>query len=162
MATIQSVSEIKDALDPDLHTPAPPRRDRELAYFVFRLTLGLNILVHGLGRLYGPGGADGYATKTAADFARTFLPVGLVHGFLLAVPFMETALGTLLTLGLLTRWALTLGGLLMAVLVFGTAVQSNWPTVSSQMIYALTYYLLLVNCTDDRFSLDTLFHRNRR
>jgi thiosulfate dehydrogenase [quinone] large subunit len=70
---------------------------------------------------------------------------------------METILGSLITLGLLTRWALAGGGFLMAVLVFGTAVQSNWPTVSSQMIYALTYYLLLANCADDRYSVDAAF-----
>ena len=44
----------------------------------------------------------------------------------------------LTTLGLFTRWALTLGGLLITVLVFGTAMRSDWNTVGVQMIYAIT------------------------
>ena len=70
-------------------------------------------------------------------------------------------LGVLTTLGLFTRWALTLGGLLIAVLVFGTAMRSDWNTVGVQMIYAITYYLLLVNRSDNRFSLDALFLEKR-
>lgn len=127
--------------------------DRKLAYLVFRLTLGINILVHGAGRIFGPG-AEGFATQTAAEFAKTPLPAGLVHAFLVAVPFAEAFLGVLTTLGLLTRWALALGGLLMTALVFGTAMRSDWTTVGVQMIYAITYYLLLANRSENRYSLD--------
>ena len=42
--------------------------DRQLAYLVFRLTLGINILVHGAGRIFGPG-AGAFATTTAAEFS---------------------------------------------------------------------------------------------
>jgi thiosulfate dehydrogenase [quinone] large subunit len=127
--------------------------DRQLAYVVFRLTLGINILVHGAGRIFGPG-AEGFATQTAVEFAKTPLPAGLVHAFLVAVPFAEAILGALTALGLLTRWALTLGGLLMTALVFGTAMRSDWTTVGVQMIYAITYYLLLANLADNRYSMD--------
>ena len=54
--------------------------DRELAYAVFRLTLGINILVHGAGRIFGPG-ADAFAATTAVEFAKTPLPAGMVHTF---------------------------------------------------------------------------------
>jgi thiosulfate dehydrogenase (quinone) large subunit len=129
--------------------------DRQLAYAVFRFTLGINILVHGAGRIFGPG-AEAFATTTAAEFSKTALPPGMVHAFLFVVPFAELALGVLSTLGLFTRWALTLGGLLIAALVFGTAMRSDWNTVGVQIIYAIAYYLLLVNRRYDRFSLDTL------
>lgn len=132
--------------------------DRELAYAVFRLTLGINILVHGAGRIFGPG-ADAFAATTAVEFAKTPLPAGMVHAFLFVVPFAELVLGVLTTLGLLTRWALTLGGLLIAALVFGTAMRSDWNTVSVQMIYAITYYFLLVHRSSNRFSLDALLGR---
>jgi thiosulfate dehydrogenase [quinone] large subunit len=134
--------------------------DRQLAYCVFRLTLGINILVHGAGRLLGPGTGT-FAVKTASEFAGTPLPQGLVHVFLAILPFVEAILGVLITLGVLTRWALTLGGLLMTALVFGTALRSDWSTVGIQMIYAITYYLLLMNRADDRFSLDTLLRRRQ-
>ncbi len=129
--------------------------DAQLAYVVFRLTLGVNILVHGAGRIFGPG-ADAFATTTAAEFTKTALPAGLVHAFLFVVPFAEVVLGVLTTLGLFTRWALTLGGLLITALVFGTAMRSDWTTVGVQMIYAITYYLLLVNRSANRFSVDAL------
>jgi uncharacterized membrane protein YphA (DoxX/SURF4 family) len=132
--------------------------DRKLAYLVFRLTLGINILVHGAGRIFGPG-ADAFASQTAVEFAKTPLPGGLVHAFLVVVPFAESILGLLTTLGLLTRWALALGGLLMTALVFGTAMRSDWTTVGFQMIYAITYYLLLANRADNRYSLDTLLQK---
>lgn len=129
--------------------------DRQLAYLVFRLTLGVNILVHGAGRIYGPG-AEAFASTTAAEFSKTALPAGLVHAFLIVVPFAELVLGVLTTLGLFTRWALTLGGLMITALVFGTAMRSDWNTVGVQMIYALTYYFLLVHRSSNRFSLDHL------
>jgi thiosulfate dehydrogenase (quinone) large subunit len=129
--------------------------DRQLAYLLFRLTLGINILVHGAGRIFGPG-ADAFATTTAAEFTKTALPMGLVHAFLVVLPFAELVLGVLTLLGLFTRWALALGGLMIAALVFGTAMRSDWNTVGVQMIYAITYYLLLVNRSANRFSLDAL------
>jgi len=134
--------------------------DRQLAYVVFRLTLGINIFVHGAGRIFGPG-AEAFASTTASEFGQTPLPAGMVHAFLIVVPFAELVLGALTTLGLFTRWALTLGGLLIAALVFGTAMRSDWNTVGVQMIYAITYFLLLVNRSDNRFSLDALFFAER-
>ena len=129
--------------------------DRELAYAVFRLTLGINILVHGAGRIFGPG-VEAFASTTVVEFIKTALPAGLVHAFLVVLPFAELVLGVLTTLGLFTRWALALGGLLIAALVFGTAMRSDWNTVGVQMIYAITYYLLLVNRGYNRFSLDSV------
>ncbi len=133
--------------------------DRQLAYAVFRLTLGINILVHGAGRIFGPG-AEAFASTTAAEFTKTALPSVMVHAFLVVVPFAELVLGVLTTLGLFTRWALALGGLLITVLVFGTAMRSDWNTVGVQMIYAITYYLLLVNRSYNRFSLDAALGYN--
>jgi thiosulfate dehydrogenase (quinone) large subunit len=132
--------------------------DRRLAYAVFRLTLGINILVHGAGRIFGPG-AEAFATTTTAEFSKTALPAGLVHAFLFVLPFAELVLGALTTLGLFTRWALTLGGLMIAALVFGTALRSDWNTVGVQMIYAITYYFLLTHRSSDRFSLDKLLEK---
>jgi|SRR5665213_948697 len=132
--------------------------DRQLAYAVFRLTLGINILVHGAGRIFGPG-ADAFASTTAVEFSKTALPAGMVHAFLIVVPFAELVLGTLTTLGLFTRWALTLGGLLITALVFGTAMRSDWNTVGLQMMYAITYYFLTIHRSSNRFSLDALLAR---
>jgi thiosulfate dehydrogenase (quinone) large subunit len=132
-----------------------PALDRQLAYAVFRLTIGINILVHGAVRIFGPG-VEAFASTTAAEFSKTALPAGMVHAFLVVLPFAELVLGALTTLGLFTRWTLTLSGLMIAALVFGTAMRSDWNTVGVQMIYAITYYLLLANRASNRFSLDAL------
>jgi thiosulfate dehydrogenase [quinone] large subunit len=129
--------------------------DRQLAYLVFRLTLGINILVHGAGRIFGPG-AEAFASTTAVEFSKTALPAGMVHAFLIVLPFAELVLGALTILGLFTRWALLLGALMITALVFGTAMRSDWNTVGVQMIYAITYYFLLVHRSSNRFSLDAL------
>ncbi len=132
--------------------------DRWQAYAVFRLTLGVNILIHGVGRLFGSGAGE-FAAKTSSEFVATPLPHSFVYVFLVILPFVETILGMLLVLGLFTRWMLTLGGLLIAALVFGTALRSDWPTAGIQMIYAIIYYLLLKNLADNYFSADTLLRR---
>jgi thiosulfate dehydrogenase [quinone] large subunit len=134
--------------------------DRRLAYGVFRLTLGVNILIHGAGRIFGSG-AGAFAGKMGSEFAGTPLPYALVHGFLVVLPFVEAIVGVSIALGLLTRWGLTLGGLLITALVFGTALRSDWATIGIQMVYALTYYLLLANLADNYFSLDTVLERLR-
>jgi thiosulfate dehydrogenase [quinone] large subunit len=137
-----------------------PSLDRRLAYSVFRLTLAINILIHGAGRIVGAG-AGAFATKIGSDFINAPLPYGLVHSFLVLLPFAEAIVGVSLTLGLFTRWGLTLGGLTITALVFGTALRSDWTTVGIQMIYALSYYLLLANLDDNYFSLDALFRKQR-
>jgi thiosulfate dehydrogenase (quinone) large subunit len=134
--------------------------DRKLAYVVFRLSLGINMLIHGAGRFLGSG-VDAFSSKTRTEFAGTLLPAGLVHAFLTVVPFLEFISGGLITLGLFTRWALTLGGLLITALIFGTALRSDWTTVGIRMIYAITYYLLLLNRADNAFSLDALLRVHR-
>jgi len=135
-------------------------RDRWMAYGIFRFALGINILIHGAGRILGPGAA-GFAAKTSEEFAATPLPHWAVYAFLLALPFVEAGLGVLLSLGLFTRWALVAGGLLMICLIFGTAMRSDWTTVGIQMIYSITYFLLLFCRPYNVFSLDSLVTRTR-
>jgi thiosulfate dehydrogenase (quinone) large subunit len=127
--------------------------DRRLAYLLLRLTLGINILLHGAVRLPALGA---FAAGTVQQFADTPLPAVTVRLFGLLLPFLETAIGLLLTVGLWTRWALVAGALLIVALVFGTALRSDWETLSIQMIYGIIYYLLLTGRTYDYFALDTV------
>lgn len=131
--------------------------DRCLAFAVFRLTLGVNMLIHGLVRLPD---LDGFAGGLVEGFAETPLPPFLVEAFATALPVAEAAVGALLILGLLTRWALLAGGLLITALVFGTALRQQWDTLGLQMIYALAYFLLHFFIGYNRFSMDRLFRRN--
>ena len=144
--------------------PAPSRRnptrslDRQLAFAVLRLTLGVNLLMHGLVRLPT---LSGFASGLVDGFAETLLPAALVRAFAFALPPLEALVGLLLVLGLFTRWALVGGGLLMAALVFGTALRQQWDTLGLQMIYALAYFLLQFNAGYNRFALDQAWRRSR-
>jgi thiosulfate dehydrogenase [quinone] large subunit len=128
-------------------------KDRWLAYGIFRFALGINIFIHGTVRIFGPG-AHEFASSTAKTFHSTPLPLWAVYGFLFVLPFLETVLGGLVAIGLFTRWSLVAGGLLIAILVFGTALQSDWQTVGVQMIYSMSYFALLYHLDQNAMSLD--------
>jgi thiosulfate dehydrogenase [quinone] large subunit len=95
-------------------------------------------------------------------FEGNLLPMSWVHTFLTILPYFEGLLGVLLILGLLSRWAITAEGLLVTVLMFGTALRSDWTVVSHQMIYILFVFILLALEQYDYFSLDAFFARRRR
>jgi thiosulfate dehydrogenase [quinone] large subunit len=143
---------------PEARRQAEPRKsrallDRRLAYLLLRLTLGINILLHGAVRLPALGA---FAAGIMQEFADSPLPAVAVRLFGLLLPFLETAIGLLLTVGLWMRWALVAGALVIVALVFGTALRSDWETLSVQMIYGIIYYLLLTGRTYDYFALDTV------
>jgi thiosulfate dehydrogenase [quinone] large subunit len=129
------------------------RFDREIGYSILRFTLGINILLHGLTPLTN---LDSFVAGLLQSFAKTPLPPTGVHLFALTVPFAQAIVGLLLTLGLLTRFALIGGGLVMTALVFGTALRGDGPGVGIQMLYAVIYYLLLAGRAFNRFSIDQL------
>ncbi|RYX81779.1 DoxX family membrane protein [bacterium] len=132
-------------------------KDKQLAFAIFRLTMGVNIFLHGFVRIVG--GADGFADKTQASFNGTMLPEFAVRSFLLVLPFIEALLGLTQILGIGTRWTLAAGGLLMTTLVLGTAFRSDWNALGTQMIYVIGYFLLLSNTRYNAFSLDAILAR---
>ncbi|MBU8895201.1 DoxX family membrane protein [Corallococcus sp. H22C18031201] len=128
--------------------------DAEAGHALLRVTLGLNIFLHGVVRLVsGPGAFSATLVKA---FAGSLMPELLVRPFALALPFAETAVGLLVTLGLRTRPALAAGGLLMMALVVGTALRSEWETLGVQMLYVALYAALLGTARFGRCSVDGL------
>jgi thiosulfate dehydrogenase (quinone) large subunit len=128
--------------------------DRTLGYGLLRATLGLNICLHGVTRIGA--GTDKFAQSLVAMFHATVLPPLPVRTFGCALPWMETAVGLLVLLGLWTRYALTGGALLILLLTFGTALRQDWETAGLQLTYALVFGLLLVFREWNRLSLDRL------
>ena len=128
--------------------------DEALAYGILRLTLGVNIFLHGATRLFS--GVGGFVSATVEQLSRTPLPEASVRIFATALPFLEAAVGFAILIGLWTRRALAGGALLMAALVFWTALRSDWATLGIQMVYAVVYFLLLMFRAHDRFSLDRI------
>ena len=127
--------------------------DRRLAFAFLRFTLGLNILMHGAVRLPILNAFVGGLVK---EFAKTPLPAVAVKAFAYSLPFEEGLVGLFVLVGLWTRSALLLGALIMAALVFGTALLSDWNTLAIQMLYVVIYAALLALREYNDYSLDAL------
>jgi thiosulfate dehydrogenase [quinone] large subunit len=132
---------------------------RALGYFILRLSLGVDMLIHLVVREWGV--SQDFVPATEKMFVGNLLPMSWVHYFLTVLPYFEGLLGILLILGLWSRAAITAEGLLVTVLLFGTALRSDWTVVSHQMIYLLFVFLLLAVEDWDYFSVDAWLARRR-
>jgi len=126
--------------------------DREWAYVTLRMTLGVNMLMHGLTRVIG--GVGRFADKVSAEFDDGFLPMFAVRSFLLVLPFVELAIGALMVLGLATRWALIAGGFTITALTFGSTSMQNWSAAGVQLPYAIAFFILLFTREYNRLCMD--------
>ncbi len=133
---------------------------RALGYFILRLSLGVDMLMHYVVRTWGI--SKDFVPVTEKMFVGNLLPMSWVHYFLTYLPYFEGVLGILLVLGLWSRWALVSEGLLVTVLLFGTALRSDWTVVSHQMIYILFVFILLAVEEYDYFSVDSFLARRQR
>jgi uncharacterized membrane protein YphA (DoxX/SURF4 family) len=95
------------------------QKDVSRAYALLRLTLGLNIFLHGVVRCVA--GLGSFAQSLVPMFQKTPLPSWSVYGFGLVLPILEAVVGAAVAAGYRTRTALVAGAALMLVLVFGTA-----------------------------------------
>lgn len=147
----------------DLHVPGAPdsaaewAADARIAYAILRFTLGVNIALHGITRVVnGPGG---FAEVLIKQFQTTPIPGLIVETFGHTLPWAETIIGLLVLGGLATRFALIAGGLLMAVLTFGTTLRQDFGTAGLQLTYSIAYFILLSLRSRNSFSLDAWLHR---
>jgi thiosulfate dehydrogenase [quinone] large subunit len=127
-------------------------KDPQIAYALFRFSLGVNLAMHGVNRIVG--GLDRFASKMVDDFAATMLPRAIVWPFGAGLPCVELAVGVLLVFGAFTWSALVIGALTMAALMFGTALRGDWNVLGLQLIYSFAYYVLLAKRSDDAYGVD--------
>jgi thiosulfate dehydrogenase [quinone] large subunit len=104
---------------------------------LMRLSLGVLFFFAAAGKFAAPGGLGGVAQKMQESFANTWLPGILLVPYVRVLPFVELAVGVLLLLGLCTRWAFFLSGLLLVSLAFGMMLQQQHAVVSSNLGYVL-------------------------
>lgn len=121
------------------------------AYLMARLPLGMSLFGHGLVRLPK---LDQFSLGLTTEFNRTFLPLWLLQPFSYVLPFLELLTGILLLLGLFTRFALFLGGLVMVLLIFGSTLIEEWNNVAVQLFYGLYFAALLLFVDHNGVSLD--------
>jgi thiosulfate dehydrogenase [quinone] large subunit len=131
---------------------------KNLGYATLRLAIGMSMLIHGAGRFPKISAFAGHMVK---DFARSPLPAWAVDAFARITPFAEFAIGVSILLGLATRWGLTLGGLWMVLLIFGSALIEKYDIVGIQLVYSLIFFHLLMHLEHNSFSLDALISRSR-
>lgn len=132
------------------------KSDTALAYAIFRLTFGVNICFRGVVRIT-VNGLDQFAAGLMKQFEPTWFPPFAVDSFAHVIPWVETAVGLMLILGLFTRPALVIGGLLMTSLTFGTMYLQNFDLAWLQLTYAIAFFLLLAARSWNAISLDRIF-----
>src|SRR5215467_6627867 len=130
------------------------RSDMSIAYAILRVTLGVNIGLRGMVRIaHGPAA---FAQGIVKQMEPTILPPSLVYAFAASLIWVESAVGILLILGLQTRLALIVGGLMMTLLTFGTMQIENFQNAWLQLTYAFVFFAVLALRTWNLISLDTL------
>ena len=130
------------------------RSDASIAYAVLRLTLGVNIGLRGMVRIAH--GSAAFAQGIVKQMEPTILPPSMVYAFAWTLVWVESAVGLLLILGLKTRLALIVGGLMMTALTFGTMQIENFQNAWLQLTYALVFFVALVCRSWNLISLDAL------
>ncbi len=120
----------------------------QLAALILRIGMGVNMLLHGAVRLPN---LTTNVEKMAAGFENTFLPSIVSHGFLYVLTFAEIIIGLLILVGgPFGRWGYFAGGILMTALMFGSSLKMDWPTVATQVVYLIAFYLALNHTPNQR------------
>jgi thiosulfate dehydrogenase [quinone] large subunit len=117
------------------------------------------MLVHGIvrtGSHFWP-----FVEQTTKQFSSSAIPYTLVRISATMIPGVELLIGTLLILGLWTRFALVLGALEMCALIAGTSLLMQWEIVVIQLAYAFFFFVLLRDCQSNELSMDGWIRRRR-
>jgi thiosulfate dehydrogenase [quinone] large subunit len=131
--------------------------DGYLAYLLLRATIGMNILGHGVSRVFS--GPEQFASTLATSFRSAPLAPVLVIQFASALPWIEGTIGLFVLIGLFNRLALLAGATLILILTFGTTLHQDWESAGLQLIYATVYAVLLAFSSRNVFSADALIQR---
>jgi thiosulfate dehydrogenase [quinone] large subunit len=143
---------------PGTQTRVDWRSDAALAYTIFRLTFGVNICFRGIARIFVLG-LDNFANGMIKQFAMTWIGPALINPFAHTIPLIETTIGAMIILGLGTRYALIIGGLMMTSLTFGTMYLGDFTLAWLQLTYAIAFFLLLAARSWNVISIDGILSK---
>jgi thiosulfate dehydrogenase [quinone] large subunit len=127
-----------------------------ITFLLLRLAVGASMFGHGLVRLPK---LAGFSNWMVGSFEKSMLPLSLVRPFSYALPLLEFAVGLLLITGLFTKAALITGALVMVILIFGTTLIENWDAITSQLIHAALFAVLLQFREHNLLAIDNLLKR---
>lgn len=131
---------------------------RETAYALLRVTLGIILLFYGIGKFKN--GIGNFVNGLDQQFTGK-LPAVTVLAFAYTIPFAEAILGALILLGLFTRFALTLSGLLLLGLTFGMVILGQPQVVANNLVYVLINFVLLWFSDSNLYSVDHFIQRKQ-
>jgi len=125
---------------------------KSAGYAILRVALGVAFFFYGVNKFQM--GVSATMEMMGRQFEKTFLPGLLVKGFGAALPSIEVVVGLLLVLGLFTRTALVVAGLVLIALTAGLAILGNAPTVASNLLFLIVIWVLLSHGDDNSLGLD--------
>jgi uncharacterized membrane protein YphA (DoxX/SURF4 family) len=131
--------------------------------FIVRWILGLLFLMAGYWKVFELTASEHARRFFVEGFADTWIPVWLLQGLGLVIPYLELLAGALICLGLRSREALIAMGLLLIVTTYGHALTEPLFDIDGHTFtrLALIVFLLLAPAGKDRFSVDYLLASRR-
>jgi thiosulfate dehydrogenase [quinone] large subunit len=132
-------------------------KDLEQAYALLRITLGLNICMHGVVRWVA--GLSSFAESLVTMFQKIPLPVSLMYGFGFTLPVLESLVGCSVLLGFRTRRAFLVG--MVVMLALSSTLHQDWQIAGLQLIYSFLYAVLLAGARFDKYGLDRFLPRSK-
>lgn len=118
---------------------------QNVAYILLRISMGVNMLGHGLARIPK---LSAFAEGMSKGFEKSWLPEPFIMAFGTVLPFAEFLIGLMLIIGFKTQWALIAGAALIIVLLFGSSTIENWEARGIQMLYVAIFYVLMIQLKD--------------
>lgn len=131
--------------------------NKQTAFALLRITMGINLFAHGLVRLPK---IAGFRDWMMTQFQDTILPQWSVYAWGSVLPMLELLVGGLLILGIFTYRAAIAGALLIAILILGSCLAEHWEWAGGQMVYALFFYFIISNVEHNAYALDLKFKNN--
>lgn len=130
--------------------------DKNYAYLISRLAIGLSFFGHGLVRLPK---LEGFSQWMLAQFSKSILPDVLLIPFSYVLPIAEFVAGLLILLGLFSKQGLLLASAISLTLIFGTTLIENWEALPSQLIHVAFLSVLLVYLPHNTFAVDKIIKK---
>jgi len=123
---------------------------------MLRLAVGASMFGHGLVRLPK---LNGFSHWMVGLYGRSMLPTALVTPFSYALPILEFLIGLFLLTGLFTRVSLIAGAVIMAILILGATLIENWDAITSQLVHAAFFAVLIQFVESNSWALDRLLKK---
>jgi uncharacterized membrane protein YphA (DoxX/SURF4 family) len=126
------------------------------AVFISRWILGVIFAMAGWWKVFELGAVEHARRYFVEGFADSWIPLWVLWGLGLLIPYLELIAGLLVLAGLWLRWTLTTLGVLLIVTTYGHALQQPLFDIDGHTFtrLALIVFLLMAGTEQDRCTLD--------